>query len=204
MTGWREYVWGVYWLWMPDYRTRNALGAKRDLPPAFLDSSRTEMRCVAEAVRGIEEHGYAHHIQRLMVLGNLSLLTGIEPRQVVDWMWASFVDGAEWVMLPNVVSMALYADDGRMTTKPYAAGGAYISRMSDYCPDCVFDPKQRVGEKACPFTTLYWDFIARHEKRLASNPRVGRQVHSMRRLRDLPEVRKRARAVLKRLDRGEL
>jgi deoxyribodipyrimidine photolyase-related protein len=202
--GWREYVWGVYWLWMPEYREQNALGAKRGLPPAFQDSSRTRMRCVAETVRGIEEHGYAHHIQRLMVLGNLSLLAGIEPMQVVDWMWASFVDGAEWVMLPNVLSMALYADDGRMTTKPYAAGGAYISRMSDYCGACPFDPKQRVGERACPFTTLYWDFLARHEKRLAGNPRVARQVYSLNRLRDLPEVRKRAREVLEELDRGEL
>ncbi len=202
--GWREYVWGVYWLWMPEYRGKNALGAKRALPPAFADSSRTEMRCVAETVRSVEQHGYAHHIQRLMVLGNLSLLAGVEPMQLVDWMWASFVDGAEWVMLPNVLSMALYADDGRMTTKPYAAGGAYISRMSDYCEACPFDPKQRVGEQACPFTTLYWDFLARHEKRLASNPRVGRQVSALRRLRDLPEVRKRAREVLRRLDRGEL
>ena len=202
--GWREYVWGVYWLWMPGYRAQNALGAKRDLPPAFGDSTRTEMRCVAETVRGIEDHGYAHHIQRLMILGNLSLLAGIEPMQVVDWMWASFVDGAEWVMLPNVLSMALYADDGRMTTKPYAAGGAYISRMSDYCEACRFDPKKRTGDDACPFTTLYWDFIARHEKRLAANPRVGRQVHGLRRLKDLPEVRKRAREVLRRLDRGEL
>ena len=202
--GWREYVWGVYWLWMPGYRGQNALGARRDLPPAFQDSSRTRMRCVAETVRGIEEHGYAHHIQRLMVLGNLSLLAGIEPMQVVDWMWASFVDGAEWVMLPNVLSMALYADGGRMTTKPYAAGGAYISRMSDYCGQCPYDPKQRVGDEACPFTTLYWDFLARHEKRLASNPRVGRQVHGLRRLCDLPEVRKRAREALRLLDRGEL
>ncbi len=202
--GWREYVWGVYWYWMPGYRDQNALGAKRPLPPAFQDSTRTRMRCVGETVRGIEENGYAHHIQRLMVIGNLSLLAGVEPMQLVDWMWASFVDGAEWVMLPNVLSMALYADDGRMTTKPYAAGGAYISRMSDHCGSCPYDPRKRVGDDACPFTTLYWDFLARHEKRLASNPRIGRQVHALRRLRDLPEVRKRAREVLRKLDRGEL
>jgi deoxyribodipyrimidine photolyase-related protein len=119
-------------------------------------------------------------------------------------MGASFVDGAEWVMLPNVLSMALYADDGRMTSKPYAAGGAYLSRMSDHCGGCDYDPKRRTGDDACPFTTLYWDFLARHEERLADDPRVARQVHALGRLKDLPAVRERARDVLRRLDRGEL
>jgi deoxyribodipyrimidine photolyase-related protein len=202
--GWREFVWGVYWLHMPGYRRQNALKARRPLPPCFSDSGRTRMACVAEAVRGVEERGYAHHIQRLMVLGNLGLLAGIRPAELVDWMWRSFIDGAEWVMLPNALSMALYADGGRMTTKPYAAGGGYISRMSDSCAGCVYDPKKRTGDDACPFTTLYWDFVARHRERLSKNHRVARVVRGLDRLKDLEEIRSRARSVLRGLGRGEL
>ncbi len=201
--GWREYVWGVYWREAPRLRRANALGAHRPLPPAFTGSG-TAMRCVAAALRGVEEHAYAHHIQRLMVLGNLAMLSAVRPSEMVDWMWGAFIDGAEWVMLPNVVGMALHADGGRMMTKPYAAGGAYIDRMSDHCGGCRFDPKRRTGEDACPFTTLYWDFLARHEERFARNPRISRQVRGLERLADLPEVRARAREVLALLDAGEL
>ena len=162
------------------------------------------MRCVAEAVRGVHRRADAHHIQRLMVLGNLGLIAGVEPRSLVDWMWGSFIDGAEWVMLPNVIGMALYADGGRMSTKPYAAGGAYIHRMSDHCGRCDFDPRKRVGDDACPFTSLYWAFIDRHRERLLRNHRTATQVRALQRLADLPEVRKRAEQVLARLDRGEL
>jgi deoxyribodipyrimidine photolyase-related protein len=202
--GWREYVWGLYWLWMPQYRDSNELRADRALPPLYTDATATQMRCVAEAVQSVHDRGYAHHIQRLMVLGNLGLLTGVKPRELVDWMWESFVDGAEWVMLPNVIGMALYADGGRMSTKPYAAGGAYIRRMSDHCGHCAFDPRKRIGDEACPFTTLYWGFIDRHRKRLLKNHRTSTQVRVLQRLADLPEVRKRAGEVLARLDRGEL
>jgi deoxyribodipyrimidine photolyase-related protein len=204
VVGWREYIWGLYWLWMPKYRSSNALRANRALPPVFADPGATRMRCVAEAVGGVHRRGYAHHIQRLMVLGNLGLTAGVKPLELVDWMWESFVDGAEWVMLPNVIGMALYADGGRMSTKPYAAGGAYIHRMSDYCGQCSFDPRKRVGENACPFTTLYWAFIDRHSERLRRNHRTSRQVRALERLGDLPEVRKRAQQVLARLDSGEL
>ncbi|HET9692050.1 MAG TPA: cryptochrome/photolyase family protein, partial [Acidimicrobiales bacterium] len=144
--GWREYVWGLYWLWMPDYRHANALDAHRPLPPAFVGSASTRMRCLDVALQGIEERAWVHHIQRLMVLANLCLLAGVEPLEVVDWMWHSFVDGAEWVMIPNVVGMALHADGGRMATKPYAAGGAYINRMSDHCRGCAYDPRKRTGD----------------------------------------------------------
>ncbi len=202
--GWREFIWGVYWLWMPGYRRENKLRARRRLPVAFHDPDKTEMRCLSETVRGIERHAYAHHIQRLMILGNLAMLAAVEPRQLVEWMWTSFIDGAEWVMLPNVVSMALYADEGRMTTKPYAAGGAYVNRMSDYCKSCRFRPDRRTGDDACPFTTLYWDFMARHRERLAGNHRVARQIRTLDRLSDLDEVRKRARTVLHGLSHGTL
>lgn len=202
--GWREYVWGVYWLWMPAYRHRNELDASRPLPPVLRGAATTEMRCVDHTLRAVRDHGWAHHIQRLMVLGNLCLLAGVRPQEVVEWMWSSFVDGAEWVMLPNVVGMALHADGGQMATKPYASGGAYIDRMSDYCRDCAYDRKRRTGDDACPFTTLYWDFLARHEDRFARNPRVAQQVRAAQRLADLDEVRDRAAEVLERLDRGEL
>lgn len=201
--GWREYVWGVYWLWGPDYRSRNELGADRPLPPVFTGAD-TEMRCVRTCLDGVHERAYNHHIQRLMVLGNLSLLHGVDPWALTDWMWSGFVDGAEWVMLPNVIGMSQWADGGMMATKPYAAGGNYIDTMSDYCGDCRFDRKQRVGDDACPFTTLYWDFLARHHDRLVKNPRVARQVRASERLSNLDEVRQRAVEVRSRLDAGDL
>lgn len=202
--GWREYVWGLYWLWMPEYRHANALDAHRPLPPVFTGEAGTRMHCLEVALQGIEERAWVHHIQRLMVLGNLSLLAGIEPLEVVQWMWTSFIDGAEWVMIPNLIGMALHADGGRMATKPYAGGGAYISRMSDHCASCAYDPRRRTGPDACPFTTLYWDFLARHEERFARNPRMAQQVRAIGRLSDLPAVRARAAEVLDLLDRGEL
>jgi deoxyribodipyrimidine photolyase-related protein len=207
--GWREYVWGVYWLWMPGYRRVNDLDATRPLPPLFTErradgSPATDMRCVSCTLTDVDAYGWTHHIQRLMVLGNLCLTAGVDPWAVTEWMWATFVDGAEWVMLPNVVGMALHADGGRMASKPYAAGGAYIHRMSDYCGGCRYDRRKRTGPDACPFTTLYWDFVARHEERLVRNPRTSRQVHAARRLGDLDEVRRRASEVLVALDAGEL
>ena len=141
-----------------------------------------------------------------MVLGNLALTAGVSPQAMTDWMWASFVDGAEWVMVPvpNVIGMALHADDGRMATKPYASGGAYVNRMSDFCGECRFDPRKRVGEDACPFTSLYWDFLARNEEALRGNHRMSRQLASMRRLGDLDEVRRRANQMRRSLSAGPL
>jgi deoxyribodipyrimidine photolyase-related protein len=201
--GWREYVWGTYWLWMPDYAEANALGAHRPLPPVFTGAP-TAMRCVDSAVGDVRRYGWTHHIQRLMVLGNLCLIAGVDPAAVTRWMWEGFVDGAEWVMLPNVVGMALHADGGRMASKPYAAGGAYIDRMSDYCKGCRYDRRKRTGPDACPFTTLYWDFMARHRERFLANARVARQVRASERLSDLDEVRVTAADMLDRLDAGEL
>lgn len=202
--GWREYVWGVYWLWMPEYRDVNALDAHRPLPPVFTGDSGTRMRCVSTAVSGIETRAWVHHIQRLMVLGNLALLAGISPSEMVDWMWRSFIDGAEWVMLPNLLGMSLHADGGRMATKPYAAGGAYINRMSDYCRECDYNPKKRVGDDACPFTTLYWDFLDRNRSRLGGNHRMTMPLRNLDRMSDLSAVRTRAARVLEQLDSGDL
>ncbi len=202
--GWREFVWGVYWLWMPGYRDQNVLGAHRAVPPAFTGEASTHMACVANVVEHINQRGYAHHIERLMVLGNLALTAGVEPAAMTEWMWASFVDGAEWVMVPNVIGMALYADGGMMATKPYASGGAYINRMSDSCKKCRYDPKQRTGPEACPFTTLYWDFLDRNRVALRGNHRMSRQLGALDRLRDLDATRLRAQEVLALLASGEL
>ena len=139
-----------------------------------------------------------------MLFGNLSLTSGIDPQKVTDWMWSRFIDGAEWVMIPNVIGMATFADGGKMATKPYASGGAYVNRMSDYCSNCVYDPKKRTGDDACPFTTLYWDFLDRNQELLSGNPRMGQQFGGLRRLSDLPEVKIRATEVLAKLDEGTL
>lgn len=202
--GWREYVWGLYWWFGPEYRDRNELGAHDPLPPAFTDPSRTAMRCVGHVAAAIQERGWAHHIQRLMVLANLATLAGVDPEAMVAWMTDSFVDGAEWVMLPNVVGMGLHADGGQMATKPYVSGGRYLSKMSDHCGSCWFRPTERTGEQACPFTTLYWDFLDRHRDRFARNPRMAQAVRGLDRLGDLPEVRERAVEVRRRLAAGDL
>lgn len=170
--GWREYVRGVYWLTAPGYVDRNELGATRDLP-AFYWDGKTGMNCVAHVVRQTREEAYAHHIQRLMVTGNFALLAGIDPKQVHEWYLAVYADAYEWVELPNTLGMALHADGGLLASKPYAASGNYISRMSDYCGDCRYDVKQRTGASACPFNYLYWDFIARHRERFSRNPRMA-------------------------------
>ena len=201
--GWREYVNGLYWSFGPDYRHANALAAHRPMPPALSDG-RTSMACVAGVLDDIRSRGWTHHIPRLMVLANLALISGIDPRAFLAWMRRSFVDAADWVMVPNVIGMGLHADGGRMMTKPYAAGGAYLSRMGSSCRGCRFDSKQRTGPDACPFTTLYWDFLDRHRDAFGGNPRMAQQVRGLDRLTDLPEVRVRAREVLAALDAGTL
>jgi deoxyribodipyrimidine photolyase-related protein len=169
--GWREFVHGVYWRFMPGYAERNALEA--DLPmPRFYWTGETEMRCLAEAIRHTLDHAYAHHIERLMVLGLFCLLLGVSPYDVHRWHMSMFWDAIDWVSLPNTLGMSQYGDGGLIGTKPYAASGAYINKMSNYCNRCRYDPHKATGEEACPFTTLYWDFLARHQRRLAKNPRM--------------------------------
>ncbi|NBS98749.1 MAG: cryptochrome/photolyase family protein, partial [Betaproteobacteria bacterium] len=179
--GWREYVRGVYWTLMPEYLERNALGANHRLP-AFFWTGETEMACLRDTIRQTLEHGYAHHIQRLMVTGLYTLLLGVRPQEVHRWYLAVYVDAVEWVELPNTLGMSQYADGGVMASKPYAASGKYIQRMSNYCKGCRYDPALSVGEKACPFTTLYWDFLLRHETALARNPRMVMQIKNLSRL----------------------
>jgi len=170
--GWREFVRGIYWLRMPGYLEENALGAVRDLP-WFYWSGETDMACVAAVVRQTREEAYAHHIQRLMVTGNFALLAGVEPKQVHEWYLAVYADAYEWVELPNTLGMSQFADGGVVASKPYAASGAYIDRMSDYCGGCRFDVKAKNGAGACPFNYLYWDFLARNRAVLGGNPRLG-------------------------------
>jgi deoxyribodipyrimidine photolyase-related protein len=170
--GWREFIRGVYHLRMPGLRAANRFQAEAPLPDLFWDPERTDMACVRDAVRSVRDHGYAHHIQRLMVLGNLGLLLGVRPIELSHWFWAGFVDAHEWVELPNVHGMALAADP-TFTTKPYAASGAYIHRMSDHCRGCAFDVKAKTGPTSCPFNSLFWDFMVRNRDDLSRNPRLA-------------------------------
>lgn len=170
--GWREYVRGIYCLEMPDYAEQNFLEAQRDLPD-FYWTAETDMNCLRQCVTVTKKHAYAHHIQRLMVLGNFALLTGIDPAQVNEWFLIVYADAYEWVELPNVSGMILYADGGYLASKPYAAGGNYIHKMSDYCKDCRYKVTKKNGPDACPFNYLYWDFLARHRDKLADNHRLG-------------------------------
>jgi deoxyribodipyrimidine photolyase-related protein len=202
--GWREFVWGVYHRWMPDWLEQNHLGADLPVPPAFTGAATTEMACVADTVRSIHEHAYAHHIQRLMVLANLATSAGVEPRAFTDWMHAAFIDAYEWVMVPNVLGMGTFADGGRTSTKPYISGGAYLDRMSDHCAGCRFDPRKRTGDDACPFTTLYWDVLDRNRAQLAGNHRLTRPYATLRKLGDLEDVRTRAAEVRRSLTDGRL
>jgi deoxyribodipyrimidine photolyase-related protein len=179
--GWREYVRGIYWLHMPGYLDRNALGASEDLP-AFYWTAETPMQCLREAIGQTLEYGYAHHIHRLMVTGLYALLYGVHPRQVHEWYLAVYVDAVEWVELPNTLGMSQFADGGIMASKPYAASGKYIQRMSNYCTRCSYKPEEATGDRACPFTTLYWDFLLRHQETLSANPRMAMQLRNLSRL----------------------
>ena len=202
--GWREYVNGMYWFLGPDYRENNQLKANRPLLPLFSDPSKTSMNCMKQTVTDINERAWVHHIPRLMLLSNLALVTGTNPQEFLDWMREVFIDASEWVMVPNVIGMGVHADGGKMMTKPYAAGGAYISRMSNYCKGCIYNPKLRTGEDACPFTTLYWDFLDRHKDTFSKNHRMSQQVFGLNRLSDLPELKVRAQEVLKGLEAGKI
>ncbi|WP_309623983.1 cryptochrome/photolyase family protein [Novosphingobium sp.] len=179
--GWREYIRGVYWQTMPGLATANALDARRPLPD-FYWTGATDMACIADCVRTTRDNAYAHHIQRLMVLGNFALLAGLDPGQVADWFLVVYADAFDWVELPNVAGMALFADGGRLASKPYAASGAYINRMSNYCASCRYDVKKKTGPDACPFNALYWHFLDRNAPTLAANRRLANPYATWRRI----------------------
>ncbi len=202
--GWREFMRGIYDLAGPDYTARNALGATRDLP-GFYWSAETDMACVAEVVRQTVDEAYAHHIQRLMVTGNFALLMGADPHQVHQWYLEVYADAYEWVEAPNVIGMSQFADGGLVGSKPYAASGAYIDRMSDYCGACRYDVRRKSGEGACPFNPLYWDFLIRHRERFKANPRMAQMYRSWDRMAEEKRTAAlgSAAAILRRLETGE-
>lgn len=192
--GWREYVRGIYWREMPAYSERNALDASHPLP-AFFWSGETDLACLRETIGQTLALGYAHHIQRLMVTGLFALLWGVRPQEVHEWYLSVYVDAVEWVELPNTLGMSQHADGGLLASKPYAATGKYIARMSNYCSGCRFRPDRAHGEDACPYTTLYWDFLARHRERFARHPRLALQVRNLDRLTPAERTAIEARVV---------
>lgn len=202
--GWREYINRIYWHFPDTYRDENQLNSDRKLLPLFMDPQATKMNCMSSVITDVHERAWAHHIPRLMLMSNLAQLTDIQPQELLNWMRTHFIDAADWVMVPNVIGMGMHADGGAMMTKPYIAGGAYISRMSNYCGGCKFDPKKRTGEDACPFTTLYWDYLDRNADQFASNHRMSRPVAAAAAREDLPAIRERALFVLKGLETGEI
>jgi deoxyribodipyrimidine photolyase-related protein len=199
--GWREFIRGVYWLDMPAMKLANHYDHQRALPRMYW-TGETGMACMKAAIGQTLEHGYAHHIQRLMVTGNFALLAELSPQQVSDWYLAVYVDAVEWVELPNVAGMALHALGNRFTSKPYISSGAYIKRQSNYCSGCRYDPAQRLGERACPFTTLYWNFIDKHEATLVGNPRTALMAKNITRLssEERADIRVLAADMLERID----
>ena len=170
--GWREYIRGIYWTFMPKYLEMNFLGATRSLPDSFWGKP-TKMFCIEEVVNHTKEHAYSHHIQRLMITGNFALLTGINPVEVHKWYLAVYADAYEWVEVPNTMGMALFSDGGIVASKPYAASGKYINRMSDFCKKCKYDPEKLIGDDACPFNSLYWNFFIQHKEQFKSNRRLA-------------------------------
>jgi deoxyribodipyrimidine photolyase-related protein len=191
--GWREFIRGVYWLKMPDYADENFFGNDRPLPGWYW-SGETDMRCLAQAIRSTRENAYAHHIQRLMVTGNFALLLGVVPREICEWYLAVYADAYDWVELPNTLGMVMFGDGGVFASKPYAASGKYIQRMSDHCEHCPYAVSRRTGDDACPFNALYWDFLMRHREQLAGNPRMNMMLRNVDRLSadDRAGIRERA------------
>ena len=181
--GWREYVRGIYWLRMPDYAALNGLGNTRPLP-AFYWTGETDLRCLRQALDQTRREALSHHIQRLMVTGNFALLADVVPDQICTWYLAVYADAYEWVELPNTLGMVMHADGGYLGSKPYAASGAYIHRMSDHCARCRYDVAKKNGPDACPFNYLYWNFLAEKEKQLSGNPRLAQMYATLDRLSD--------------------
>lgn len=199
--GWREYVRGIYWAQMPGYDQRNLFAHTTPLPDWFW-SGHTRMNCLAASIDASLQNAHAHHIQRLMVIGNFALLAGLDVAALHRWYLGIYIDAFEWVELPNTLGMSQFADGGLLATKPYVSSAAYIDRMSDYCSGCAYDKKQRVGESACPFNALYWDFYLRHADRLQKNPRIGMAYRQLARMtpHDVAALQAQAAQTRQRLD----
>jgi deoxyribodipyrimidine photolyase-related protein len=201
--GWREYVRGMYWTYMPDYGRKNALDAHAPLPSAYWDAD-IDMACVADSTQSLVAHGYTHHIQRLMVLGLFGLLLGVDPGAFNRWHTSMYLDAHDWVSLPNTLGMSQFADGGFMATKPYSASGNYINRMSNYCKQCPFNHKKALGEDACPITTMYWDFLDRHREKFRGNRRMMFQLKNLERKSadEMAAIREQAERVRARYAKG--
>jgi deoxyribodipyrimidine photolyase-related protein len=204
LIGWREYINGIYWLFGETYQESNYWNGRGKLPPLFYDSSKTKMNCLSHIVEEIKERSWVHHIPRLMVLSNFAQITGTSPQELLAWMRSVFIDATDWVMVPNVIGMSMNADGGKIMSKPYIAGGSYISKMSNYCDSCSFNPKLRVGDTACPFTTFYWNFVDNNFETLSKNQRISMQISGIKRLKDLDLIRIEAPQKLKALQKGDL
>lgn len=202
--GWREYIRGFYWHFMPNLAEKNALNATRELPLLYW-SGDTKMNCLKQCITETKANAYAHHIQRLMVLGNFALLAGLDPKQVNEWYLIVYADAYEWVEMPNVSSMILFADNGNLASKPYAASGSYINKMSDYCKQCEYSVKEKIGHQACPFNYLYWHFIHRHRDKLENNPRMAMIYRTMAKMNEeqVRHMLEDADDFLERLSRDE-
>ncbi len=187
LLGWREFIRGVYWLYMPEYADKNALRHEADVPEFFWNGQ-SEMNCVRQSMQHVLQYGYAHHIHRLMVMGNLALLLGVHPRRFHEWHLAMYVDAVDWVSLPNALGMSQHGDGGIVGTKPYVSTGNYINRMSNFCGTCKYDFKSATGHRACPFTTLYWDFLDRHHDQFKRNHRMAMQIKNVERKRKQGEM----------------
>ncbi|MGD1901886.1 MAG: cryptochrome/photolyase family protein [Geitlerinemataceae cyanobacterium] len=203
--GWREYMRGLYVFFGEDYAESNALDHHQPLPEFFWDASKTKMNCLKQSLKQVEETGYGHHIQRLMVLANFATIAGIEPQAIEQWFHAAFIDAYDWVMQTNVLGMGIFADGGKLATKPYVASANYIHKMSDYCKGCAYDRKDRLGEKACPFNYLYWNFLDRHHDTLKSQGRMNLILAQLRKIPegDRQQIRDRAQEFLAALSYGK-
>lgn len=203
--GWREYIRGIYWRYMPEYEELNYLNAKTPLPD-FYWGAKTRMSCINEVISHTQQHAYSHHIQRLMITGNFALLAGLDVKQVQEWYLAVYSDAYEWVEMPNTLGMSLFGDGGIVASKPYAASGKYIKKMSNFCQHCSYDPEDMLGENACPFNALYWDFIARNREKLKGNQRLFYVYSTWEKFNDEKQraIRDKAAITLARMNKGEL
>jgi deoxyribodipyrimidine photolyase-related protein len=203
--GWREFIRGIYWLYMPDYGKLNFLKAKRKLP-SFYWTAKTKMSCVREAVTHTKEHAYSHHIQRLMITGNFALLAGLDVKEVQQWYLGVYSDAYEWVEMPNTLGMALFGDGGIVGSKPYAASGKYIHRMSNYCENCFYDPNLLTGDRACPLNALYWDFMSRHADQLQKYQRMNYMLSTWNQFPSEKKeaIQQQAKTLFSKMDQGEL